>query len=201
MKIYSVKDKQFGEYGKVLTGGFGSLLKILAQKECPKNGTVYVATDKDLEKCDEFYRLQSENFAGMPIQIGYCNGFNKKLNCLEYHKSSEFNIAADDCILLLGKIQEIECGKFDTSKVKAFLLPAGTGVELYATTLHYTPCSVSGNGFHVAVVLPHGTNFAKPQDTVSPLLAGVNKWLLAHIESPEASYGAYVGLTGENLTI
>ena len=30
---------------------------------------------------------------------------------------------------------------YDTSKMEAFLVPAGTAVEVYATTLHYAPCS------------------------------------------------------------
>ena len=44
----------------------------------------------------------------MPIQIGYCNGPNSTLNGLEYHKSSEINIAITDMVLLLGKVQEVE---------------------------------------------------------------------------------------------
>ena len=31
---------------------------------------------------------------------------------------------------------------YDTSKIEAFLLPKGTVAEVYATTLHYAPCSV-----------------------------------------------------------
>jgi hypothetical protein len=50
----------------------------------------------------------------------------------------------------------------DTSQVAAFLLPAGTAVELFATALHYAPCSGSpGEPFRVAVVLPLGTNTEK----------------------------------------
>ena len=74
-------------------------------------------------------------------KIGYCNGDNHKLNALEYHRSSELDIAQTDLILLLGMQQDIENGDiYDTSKVEAFLVPAGTGVELYATTLRYAPC-------------------------------------------------------------
>lgn len=63
------------------------------------------------------------------------------MNALEYHRSSELDIAQTDLILLLGMQQDIENGDiYDTSKVEAFLVPAGTGVELYATTLRYAPC-------------------------------------------------------------
>ena len=46
--------------------------------------------------------LQNKGYGGLPIQIGYCNGNNKKLNVVEYHRSSELDIAVDDLILLLG---------------------------------------------------------------------------------------------------
>ena len=61
------------------------------------------------------------------------------------------------------------------------------------------------DGFRVAVVLPKGTNEAKP--AIVPVneedkwLMARNKWLLAHPESSEAGQGAYVGLTGENIDI
>ena len=43
-------------------------------------------------------------------------------------------------------------------------------VEVYATTLHYAPCHVDGaKGFRVAVVLPRGTNEARP--VLTPLNA------------------------------
>ena len=41
---------------------------------------------------------------------------------------------------------------YDTSKVEAFLVPAGTAVEIYATTLHYAPFpSVYGQALREAV--------------------------------------------------
>ena len=97
-------------------------------------------------------------------------------------------------------------GKLDTAKVQAFKVPAGVVVEVYATTLHYAPCSAApGAGFQVVVVLPRGTNGPKPDMT--PLndedktLWACNKWLLAHPESAEAGQGAVQALTGENIDI
>lgn len=108
--------------------------------------------------------MQNRAYGGMPIQLGYCNGSNHLLNCLEYHRDSEVDIAADDVILLLGKQDEIENGVYSTDKVAAFLLPAGMGVELYATTLHYAPCNgPEEEGFRVVIVLPRGTNTDKPE--------------------------------------
>ena len=41
-------------------------------------------------------------YGELPIQIGYCNGHNELLNAVEYHRSSEINLAATDAVLILG---------------------------------------------------------------------------------------------------
>lgn len=204
MKVYKITDKEFCEYGKVLEGyDFKEFFNALEKLEIPDEGICYEASVKALEGDKEFTKMRDRGFGGMPIQIGYVGGNNKILNCLEYHKSSEFNIALQDVVLVLGKQTEIVDGKFDTSLCKAFLVPAGCGVELYATTLHYAPMNVSNEGYRVACVLPLGTNGDKPQlDIVSiedKMCAGSNKWLMAHADSDDAKNGAYVGLVGENI--
>ena len=145
-------------------------------------------------------------YGGMPVQLGWCNGFNTKLNCLEYHRDSEFNLGTEDFLLLLARQDEIVDGILDTSKVKAFRVPAGVLIEVFATSLHYAPCHCDpSRGFRVLVALPMGTNTEKPDITPrSPedkLLWARNKWLLAHPESVEARQGAYIGLAGENIDI
>ncbi len=92
----------------------------------------------------------------LPVQIGYCNGMNHKLNALEYHRDSEINVACTDLILLIGSEQDIEPGtyQYDTSKIEAFSGACGTMIEVYGTTLHYAPCSVNGGVFRCVVVLP-----------------------------------------------
>ena len=145
-------------------------------------------------------------YGGMPVQLGWCNGHNTRLNCLEYHRDSEFNLGTEDFILLLAKQDEIVDGVLDTAKVKAFKAPAGVLVEVYATTLHYAPCHCDPEkGFRVLVALPQGTNTDKPviqnRTTEDKLLWARNKWLLAHPESSEAAQGAHVGLSGENIDI
>ena len=141
----------------------------------------------------------------MPIQIGMCWGYNTKLNCLEYHRDSEVNAGETDFVLLLAKEDEIEDGRLDTAKVKAFRVPAGTAVEVYGTTLHYAPCQTAKTGFRVAVVLPKGTNTEKPvfepQSEEDTWMTARNKWLLAHPDSSEAKTGAHIGLTGKNIDI
>ena len=205
MKIYNVTDEQFKEYGSVMKGyDFTELLSALSELPIPDDGIVYQASVETLEKCSEKVKLQNNGFGAMPIQLGYVGGNNKILNSLEYHKCNEFNIALDDVVLVLGKQPQMQEGKFDTSLCKAFLVPAGTGVELYSTTLHYAPMNVGDAGYRVIVVLPLGTNGEKVDiDVISDedkMCIGKNKWLMAHKDSEEAKNGAYVGLTGENIT-
>lgn len=198
MKIYSIYDEEFKDYGRLAKADYSELLELLKDTECP-NGVVYRPTIEAFEKLAVKDFLQINMYGGMPIQIGYCNGHNSTLNALEYHKSSEINVGPTDCILVLGKMQEIEDGIFDTAKAKVFLLPAGVAVEIYATSLHYAPWGVDGKGFQIAIILPQGTNYEKPEGAECPLLWGSNKWLLAHPDSNEAKNGAYIGLKGENL--
>ncbi|MBQ7678279.1 MAG: DUF4867 family protein [Butyrivibrio sp.] len=207
MKIYSVTDPEFVPYGKVLEGyQTEALCKALEDKTPLPENVAYVMSEAALEYTPLFGALQNNAYGGMPIQIGYCNGHNTKLNCLEYHRDSELNIGATDFILLLARAEDIVDGKLDTAKVKAFRAKKGQVVQVYETTLHYAPCSAAaGAGFKVAIVLPKGTNGAVPAfeavNEEDKWMTACNKWLLAHKESAEAGDGAYVGLTGDNIDI
>lgn len=206
MKIYSVNDKEFKPYGKVLEG-YDTKELINEMKKIPlPDGVSYEPAIASLENCKIFGQLKNNAYGGMPIQLGLCWGHNTRLNCLEYHRDSEINIGVHDFILLLAKEGEIENGVLDTSKVKAFRVPAGVPVEVYGTSLHYAPCHTNAKeGFSVAIVLPLGTNTAKPEIKEAgfedKLLFACNKWLLAHKDASEAKDGAYVGLTGDNIDI
>lgn len=209
MKIYSVSDAAFARYGRVVTGYGPETAAVAAALDAHTplpEGTGYVPEDPALQALPEAAALGKSLFGGMPFQLGWCNGHNTKLNCLEYHRDSEFNLGTEDFILLLAKQEEIENGRLDTARVKAFLVPAGTLVEVYATTLHYAPCHTdAARGFRVLVALPKGTNTARPAMAArggdDAALWACNKWLLAHPESPEAAQGAYIGLTGQNIDL
>ena len=164
MHIYSVLDPAFKPYGKVLEGyDTAELVKAMKAIDMPEEGTAYRPGIESLEACAIFDELRDRAYGGMPIQLGMCWGHNSKLNCLEYHRDSEVNIGWKDFILLLAKEDEIVDGVLDTAKVKAFRVPKGLPVEVYATTLHYAPCHTCPHcGFRVAVVLPKGTNTEKP---------------------------------------
>ena len=209
MVIHSIFDRAFAPYGKVLSGyDTAELLETLAAVAPLPEGVRYVASQPELEALPIAEKLKNSAYGGMPIQLGWCSGHNTKLNCLEYHRDSEMNIGWGDFILLLAKEDEIENGLLDTARVKAFRVPAGAVVEVYATTLHYAPCSArKGEGFRVAVVLPRGTNGPRPDAYPLPgsaedrTLWACNKWLLAHAESAEAAEGAARALIGKNIDI
>lgn len=205
MEIQKVTDASFRKYGRILKGyEFSELMKEMERTELPKAEVIYVPSDEAMESLPVAKELKDRAYGGLPIQIGYCNGNNKSLNAVEYHRSSEVDIAVNDLILLLGMQQDIEADfTYDTKQIEAFLVPAGMGVELYATTLHYAPCSVGEESFRCVIVLPKNTNEELPFECVEVgehrLLAAKNKWLIAYEEAKIE--GAFCGLKGENVTV
>ena len=204
MKIQNVTDASFRKYGKIITEySFEKILKEMEHTPLPKD-VVYVPSVEELEVLPEAAEICKKGFGGLPIQIGYCNGHNVLLNAVEYHRSSEINLAATDAVLILGSEADVtDDFTYETSKMEAFRIPAGTAVEVYATTLHYAPCHVDDAGFQVAVILPKGTNY--PLDEAhaggeDALLTAKNKWLIGHAEGglPE---GSHIGLIGKNLNV
>lgn len=204
MKIYEVTDAAFSEYGRVITDvDFSELLEKLAETPVPED-VVYVASEESLEELPVYEELTDKTYGELPIQIGYCNGHNRKLNALEYHRSSEVDVAGTELVLLLGRQQDITADfTYDTSLVKAFRVPAGTAVELYATTLHYAPCHSQESGFQCAIVLPKDTNLEltfRHEGGEDGHLTAKNKWLLGHPEGGLAE-GSPMGLLGENIEL
>lgn len=211
MEILSVNSPEFRKYGRVINNvDMTELVKAMKETPVPE-GVVYEPGIEALEALPVYKEISNVCYGEMPIQIGYCNGHNSKLNALEYHRDSEINVAATDAILMLGLLQDVkEDFTYDTSKVKAFLVPEGTAVEVYATTLHYAPCGVDGKGFQVAIILPKGTNYplatahAKASGTATDnedcLITATNKWLIGHAEGG-LDEGSFLGLKGKNLDL
>ena len=207
MQILSVFDEAFRPYGRVVEGyPVEGILKALAETPCT-DAVVYEPRIEALHQAENAEAIGEALYGGMPFQFGFCNGVNTKLNCLEFHRDSEFNLGTEDFILLVAKQGEIVDGVLDTSKVVAFKAPAGVLVECYATTLHYAPCSAkAGQGFRVLIALPDKTNtdyegVRQGVNAMDKMLWARNKWLLAHPESSEAAQGAVVALTGVNIDI
>ncbi len=207
MEILSVHDKEFRKYGRIVKGyDLKELMEALVATPLPEEGTAYVASEPSFEALPIKDLFSKNLYGGMSVQLGWCNGHNTQLNCFEYHRDSEINLGTEDFILLLAKRSQIRKGIIDSSKTVAFRIPAGTMVEIYATTLHFAPCHADPEkGFHVLVVLPEGTNTEKPEITELNLedrmLWARNKWLLAHSDSKQAAKGAWIGISGENIDI
>ena len=205
MEIKLITEENFNRYGKILKGyDFTELLTVMEKMPMPADDVVYVPSVEALESCKVKTDLENQMYGGLPIQIGYCNGNNKKLNAVEYHRSSEVDISVNGVILLLGKQEDIKADfTYDTANIEAFYVPAGVAVELYATTLHYAPCTCDWeDGFRCVVVLPKDTNTEltfELMDGESRLMTAKNKWLIAHEDA--AIEGAFNGLRGENISL
>ncbi|PJM77272.1 DUF4867 family protein [Bifidobacterium felsineum] len=207
MKLYSIHDPEFASYGMPLPGGydFSRFISILnAITEAPSDKVIYVPDDKRLSSAIPGLDLRDRLFGGLDIQVGYCNGSNTKLNCLECHRGLEVLVAADDVILLLAHKSEMVDNRLNTDAVKAFYVPKGEAVLYYETTMHYAPCRVDGP-FRTAIILFKGTNTEKPRITEKnsedQILFARNKWLIAHPDAPEVNDGAVIGLDGKNLDV
>ena len=88
MVIKKVTDAAFKKYGRVIDNiDFSDLLKKLEETPCPDD-VVYEPSVEMLESLPVFEEIKSKAYGELPIQIGYCNGHNYKLNALEYHRSS-----------------------------------------------------------------------------------------------------------------
>ncbi|RKI81376.1 DUF4867 family protein [bacterium 0.1xD8-71] len=205
MEIKKVTDPSFRKYGRVVEGiDFTDLVEAIKKETPLPDGVAYEPSIQALEVTQAAKDLQRRTYGELPIEVGYCNGHNYKLNAIEYHRSSEINVAATDAILIVGMQQDItEDFTYETAKMEAYLLEAGTAVELYATTLHYAPCSADENGFKVGIVLPAGTNYPleeKHEGWEDALIAAQNKWLIGH-EEGGLDAGAHIGLVGKNLDV
>ncbi len=206
LTIKPVTDPAFLVYGKVVTGyDAGELLEKMKETPLPDD-VVYVPSVAELEELAVSKEMEKKLYGQLPIQVGYCNGHNKKLNAAEYHRSSEINIAVTDLILILGRQQDITPDyTYDSGKMEAFLVPAGTVIEVYATTLHYAPCHAEEGGFRCVVILPKDTNTdlepaGEAVNEEDRLLFAKNKWLIGHKEGGLPEH-AYIGITGENLSV
>lgn len=199
-KIYKITDEKFQEYGKVYTYDVKDVCQYVDQNvELPETGTMYERSLKEVEKFPIIKIIEDEVYGHMKIQAGVCGGYNHVLDGLEYHQGSEVTFAVTDCLLVLGKRQDMVGDTYNGDLAEVFYAEAGQVFELYDRTLHYAPCQV-GEYFKTVVLLLDGTNemFEKPEG----LLTGVNKWFIAHeSDQIQIEKGCYPGLLGEMIEI
>ncbi|HAM63848.1 MAG TPA: DUF4867 domain-containing protein [Erysipelotrichaceae bacterium] len=209
IQIHSVHDPEFSRFGEVLdVSEFGDLIRYLElHTTVPSVGNEYVPHRAELGDLVSDLSVIHNTFGRVPLEYGYVNGNNSKLNALEFHKSSEINVCVTPLVLLLAHIEDIDDSTFHSSKVTAFYIPQNTAIEVYSTTLHFSPCKVTDSGFKCAVILPYGTNMefvsAKGnQGKYGKFLFKTNKWLLNHPENTRmVELNAISAIHGENIEI
>ena len=188
-------DESFKEYGQVLNVEVNDAIKYAATY---KNVAAYDMSIKELEEIPCINSLMKDVYGYLDVMAGIVTGQNDVLNGLEYHQCSETIIAVTDYILAIGKRWDMVDHDYDSSKCELFYVPKGTVIELYATTLHYTPIVVE-DSFKTICLLLRGTG-----DTCARkgILKKKNKWFIAHIENIEkVKTGDYPGLKGEMIKI
>lgn len=203
LPLIDVSSAEFTDYGRLLSLGSAEIIEAAKKIPMPENGSVYHASEETFEVLPIAEVIRDTVFGTLDTELGYCYGYNEYLNAAEWHFSSEVNIAVTDLVLILGRRQDIGVdGKLSSSQMKAFYLPAGTAVEVYATTLHFCPCQASDEGFGCVVGLPVGTNLPLEVPSADPLLFRRNKWLIAHEKNEGLiARGAVPGITGENICV
>lgn len=203
VKLFDVYSEEFSEYGRVLNDvDVSELIREAQRLEFPESGSVYLASVDTLEATEAAARIKELVFGTLDTQIGYCYGYSSMLNATEWHFSSELNVAVTPLVLILGKRSDIKNGRLCSGDMKAFYVPAGAVIEVYATTLHFCPCQVSDGGFGCIVGLPTATNTPLDAPVDDKLLFRKNKWILAHEQnSALIERGVVAGIYGENYKI
>lgn len=202
LKIHAVNDPAFRPFGRVLDIDTAEIVRVAKAIENPAEGSAYVPAEPQFENLAISKEIADTYFGQMPTQVGYCWGHSNFMNAVEWHTSSEVNIAVTPLVLLLGSVQDIENRTLCSDKLTAFYVPAGTALEVYATTLHFCPCEVQKAGFGCVVALPVGTNTDLKEKAADPLLFRTNKWLLTHVDNAaHIAKGVIPGVTGENYEI
>ncbi len=199
MNIRSIHDPAFKTYGKVLEGiSLTEACKAALMVKMPESGIAYLASVEALETEPTIAAAAQQFFGEATVQIGVCNGFNREMSTVEYHKSSEVNVACTPLLLFLGHVWDLHGQSYDLSKLEVFRAEPGDVFEVYGTTLHFAPCQVEDSGFCSIVILPKGTGEVLPSPcSADPTLAKINKWLITHPDNAAMrARGVPAGLTG-----
>ena len=202
LSLFDISTAVFSDYGRLLDYDCSEIIAEARKISMPEQGSKYLPSVENFERLSLANVIRERLFGTLETQIGYCYGYNTMLNAAEWHSSSELNIAITPLVLILGKRADIQNDRIDSAKMKAFYVPAGTVLEVYATTLHFCPCQVQKEGFGCVVGLPRGTNLPLEQPTTDRLLFRKNKWLLAHNENTDLiNRGAVAGIYGQNFKV
>ncbi len=203
ISLFDVHSKEFESFGRIIDGI--DIAEIIVEANKIKNDgkcSQYLPSVAAFEKLDIAEKIRIDFFGEMDTQVGYCWGNNNFFDATEWHTSSEINIAVTPLVIIVGHLWDVKNNTIDTSKFKAFYVPAGTVLECFSTTLHYGPCEVQKEGFGWVVALPKGTNTNLDGEYDDKLLWAKNKWLISHVDNTSLiSEGAVAGVTGVNYKV
>lgn len=188
-------NENFKDYGRVIKQDEQEAINFA---QTYQNINAYDTSIKELEDISCIQELMKDIYGYLDVMAGVVTGKNDVLNGLEYHQCSETIIAVTDYILAIGKRQDMVGNDYDIEKCELFYVPQGTVVELYATTLHYTPITVI-DSFKTICLLLRGTGDACSRQGI---LKKKNKWFIAHKDNIEkVQAGDYPGLKGKMIKI
>lgn len=201
-----INNSEFLKYGQIYSQFvINDILNYLNKQQISPNSNQYNPSEQQLEEINEIKTISNYIFPGIKTESGSCNGHCTNFTAVEYHQGSEVNIFATDVIMVLGKRYQIKNEYFDTDRdAKLFFIPAGSIVEFYSDTLHYTPIMVHHSGFQIVVMVIKGTNqeFAIPYNGGNQRVVKVNKFQLVHpIRKDKIQKGQKVGLKGKLIEI
>lgn len=203
MNAYQLTDGAFKRYGQLLHMEAEALIRAAEQIGMPEQGSVYLPSVEAFEKLPVHRFFERVCFGEMPVQTGYCYGHSSFLNAVEWHKSSEINVAVTDFVLFLGRVEDLDAdGRYNSAHMQAFRVQKGQVLELYAGTLHFCPCEVHASGFGCVVALPKGTNTDLEYQPEDQRLFRRNKWILCHEENDALiRRGVVPAVYGENYKV
>ena len=204
IEIFSIHDSIFSLYGEILDSRpYEELIKLIDKETIILDHNVYQsdvpAFHEEMAVC-----AASRYFGTKQIQFGYCNGVNKTMNGMEYHKSPEITVAVYDIMLFLALKNDLDDYVLDSREAKVFFAEKGSVFALYPSVLHLSPCCVHPSGFKAGIILPLGTNcelegVEKGCSGEDRFLFKTNKWMLAHPQREALlAQGAVASLKGHN---
>ena len=176
----SILVPEFNKYGRIITEiDFTDLCNYARSIiSIPSKGNEYNGSLIDLEDHPTTQEIRTIVYGALDIQVGSCCGHNRCITAVEYHQGSETIIALTDCLLKLGHRCDIINNTYQESKMETFFLRSGEAVELFSTTLHYSPMETSHEGYAALICLPQGTNSDISVSEVTPLVKKKNKFML-----------------------
>ncbi|PAB01243.1 DUF4867 family protein [Enterococcus canintestini] len=200
----TTQDPSFKTYGRTITEhDFSNMVITMEEKKLiatPKEGNQYLASVPAIEALPEFDWVQKNIFAGLPIQFGSGAGHNKAITAIEFHQGSEVIVALTDAILVVGHRYDIVDNTYDATLMESFLLEKGTAIELFSTTLHYSPIETNEDGYQQAIALIKGTNTPLTTEVDNPLVKVTNKFMLVHpSRTDKIAAGFQVGLIDKRI--